>query len=418
MRHVIIGNGPAGIAAAEAIRKRAPHDDIVVLGDEPGPPYSRMAIPYLLAGRIGEEGTLLRKDPGHFARLDIALKPGRALAVDVAARAVRLADGTRLPFDRLLLATGAAPVRPTIPGIDLAAVQTCWSLADARRIVAGTPPGARVLQIGAGFIGCIILEALVARGVRLTVVEMADRMVPRMMGEGASAMIRRWVEQKGVAVHTGTEVRAIEGGPPYVAHLAQGAAIPVDLVICAAGVRPNTAMLEGSGIPCDRGILTDAAMQTGVAGVYAAGDCAEAFDARLGRHVLSAIQPTAVDEGACAGTNMAGGHAVLAGIPSLNVLDTLGLVSSSFGQWQGVPGGDYAEVTDPTGFRHLRLEFDGDVLVGSNAIGHTEHLGVLRGLTQSRAPLGAWKDVLRRDPLRFPEAYLASAQRQQARGHA
>ena len=168
-----------------------------------------MAIPYLLMGNIGEEGTYLRKGKDHFAQQRIELRTGRAKSVDVAARSVQLDDGTVLPFDRLLIATGVDPVRPPIPGIDLPEVNPCWTLADARQIMASAKPGARVLLMGAGFIGCIIMEALAARGVQLSVVEMDDRMVPRMMGEGAGGMIKRWVEKKGVTVYTSTRVEAI-----------------------------------------------------------------------------------------------------------------------------------------------------------------------------------------------------------------
>src|SRR5512143_3419559 len=114
MRHVILGNGPAGVIAAEIIRKHAPDDEIVVVGAEPGAPYSRMAIPYLLTGKIDEAGTLLRKDPDHFDRLRIERKAGRARAVDAAARTVTFEDGGALPFDRLLVATGSTPIRPPI----------------------------------------------------------------------------------------------------------------------------------------------------------------------------------------------------------------------------------------------------------------------------------------------------------------
>ncbi len=416
MRHVILGNGPAGVIAAETIRRHAPTDSITLIGDESGPPYSRMAIPYLLRGAITEAGMHLRKEPDHFMRLDIALRPGKATVVDTVRQNVLLDDGAFVPYDRLLIATGATPLRPPIPGIDLPCVQNCWTLGDARRIMAMAQPGARVLQIGAGFIGCIILEALAARGVRLSVVEMADRMVPRMMGPAAGGMIRDWVERQGIAVHTSTGVEAIERDAPFAVVLSTGERVPVDLVICAAGVRPNIGFLQDSPIRCLQGVLTDEHMQTTVAGVYAAGDCAEAFDVASGKTIVSAIQPNAADQGYCAGMNMAGRRAQLPGVTQINVLDTLGLVSTSFGQWQGIPGGDHAELTDAANFRHIRLEFDGDVLVGSNAIGLTDHVGVLRGLTQSRVALGKWKDELLRNPLRVMEAYLASAQAQQSRG--
>jgi NAD(P)H-nitrite reductase large subunit len=416
MKQVIVGNGPAGVIAAETIRKHAPGDDIVLVGDEPEPPYSRMAIPYLLMGDIGEEGTYLRKNNDHFARHRIELRAGRAIAVDTAARSVRLGDDTELPFDRLLIATGSVPVRAPIPGIDLPGVSPCWTLADAREIIARLKPGARVLQMGAGFIGCIILEAIAARGVQLSVVEMGDRMVPRMMGEGAGGMIKRWVEKKGVTVYTSTRVEAIERAAPLAVRLSNGKHLAVDLVISATGVRPNIGFLEGSGITCLQGILTDDRMQTNVRGIYAAGDCAEAFDSITGKTIVSAIQPNAADQAYCAGMNMTGRHARQHGVTQINVLDTLGLISTSFGQWEGVPGGQHAELSDEANFRYVRLEFDGDVLVGSNAIGHIEHVGLVRGLIQSRVKLGPWKDRLLRDPFLLPEAYLASVQAQQAWG--
>jgi NAD(P)H-nitrite reductase large subunit len=416
VKHLILGNGPAGVIAAETIRKHAPADDIVLVGDEPEPPYSRMAIPYLLMGDIGEEGTYLRKGKNHFATHRIELCAGRAREVDTVARSVQLDGGTVLPFDRLLIATGSVPVRAPIPGIDLPGVSPCWTLADAREILARLKPGARVLQMGAGFIGCIILEAIAARDVRLSVVEMGDRMVPRMMGEAAGGMIKRWVEKKGVTVYTSTRVEAIERAAPLAVRLSNGKHLPVDLVISATGVQPNIGFLEGSEINCLQGILTDDRMQTNVQGIYAAGDCAEAFDSISGKTIVSAIQPNAADQAYCAGMNMAGKHTRQRGVTQINVLDTLGLISTSFGQWQGVPGGQHAELTDEANFRYVRLEFDGDVLVGSNAIGHIEHVGLVRGLIESRVKLGAWKDRLLRDPLLLPEAYLASAQAQQAWG--
>ena len=160
MKHVILGAGPAGVIAAETIRKHAPNDEIIVIGDEPEAPYSRMAIPYLLIGKVGEEGTHLRHGEGHFAKLGITVQRACARTVDAARRCVVLDDGTEVAFDRLLIATGSSPATPPIPGIQGAGVHSCWTMADARAIMALAKPGARVLQMGAGFIGCIIMEAL------------------------------------------------------------------------------------------------------------------------------------------------------------------------------------------------------------------------------------------------------------------
>ena len=409
MRHVILGAGPAGVIAAETIRKHASADEIVIVGDEPEPPYSRMAIPYLLMGNIGESGTYLRHDAQHFGRLRIDVRRGRAMEVDVAQRSIRLDDGTWLAFDTLLIATGSNPMRPPIPGIDLPGVHPCWTLEDARAIMQLAVPGARVLQMGAGFIGCIIMEALAARGVQLTVVEMGDRMVPRMMGSTAGDMIRAWCEAKGVTVHTGTRVEAIQSEAPMRVRLSDGSHVPTDLVISATGVRPNIGFLENSGITCLLGVLTDEHMQTNVPGIYAAGDCAEAFDMASQKTIVSAIQPNAAEQAYIAAMNMVGRRARLKGVTQINVLDTLGLISTSFGDWQGVPGGQHVELTDRGAGRHLSLHFNGDVMVGCNSVGWTQHVGVMRGLVEGQVRLGEWKDKLLADPTRLMEAYLASA---------
>ena len=273
-------------------------------------------------------------------------------------------------------------------------------------------PKARVIQMGAGFIGCIIMEALAARGVELTVIEMGDRMVPRMMGEGAGNMIRQWCEKQGVRVYTGTRIEAIEQRAPLSVRLSNGEHLPADLIISATGVKPNIGFLEFSDVKCLQGILVDETMQTNIPGIYAAGDCAEAFDFITGHTIVSAIQPNAADQARCAGLNMCGKQAIQRGVTQINVLDTLGLISTSFGQWQGVPGGQRVELTDHEHFKYLRLEFDEDRLIGSNAIGLTQHVGVLRGLIQHRVKLGHWKEALIADPTRLMEAYIACAQQQ------
>ena len=412
MHHVILGAGPAGVIAAETLRKLKPADEITIVGDEKEPPYSRMAIPYLLIGKVDESGTWLRKDSGHFVQHRIKLLQARAKGVDSAARTVTLDNGDSLRFDTLLIATGSTPVRPPIPGIDLPGVHPCWTLEDARKIMALAVKGARVLQMGAGFIGCIIMEALAARGVHLSVVEMGDRMVPRMMGPTAGGMIKDWCEKKGVEVFTGTRVEAIDAGTPLSVRLSNGKRVPADLVISATGVKPAIGFLQDSGITCLLGILTDEHMQTNVPGIYAAGDCAEAFDKISGKMMVSAIQPNAADQARVAAQNMAGQQASLPGVTQINVLDTLGLISASFGDWQGVPGGEQVELTDRDAGRHLSLQFKDDVMVGCNSIGWTEHVGVLRGLVEGQVKLGPWKEHLRQDPTRLMEAYLAAAQAQ------
>ncbi len=413
MKHVILGAGPAGVIAAETIRRHRPGDDITVVGDEPDAPYSRMAIPYLLMGNVGEEGTYLRHGADHYAKLRIDVRRGlRAKSIDTQAKTVSLNDGASLPYDRLLIATGSQPSTPPIPGIQSAGVHTCWTLKDARAIMALAKPGARVLQMGAGFIGCIIMESLAARGVKLTVVEMGDRMVPRMMGPTAGTMIKQWCETKGVSVHTGTKVEAIETAAPLKVRLSNGQHLDCDLVINATGVKPAIGFLDNSGVRCRVGVLTDTQLQTNVEGIYAAGDCAEAFDKTTGTTVVSAIQPNAAEQARVAALNMCGQTTSLRGVTQINVLDTLGLISTSFGDWEGVSGGKHVEITEPKANRHLSLQFDQGRLIGCNSVGWTQHVGAMRGLVEGQIPLGEWQEHLLADPTRLMEAYLARAQGQ------
>ncbi|MDT8990687.1 FAD-dependent oxidoreductase [Curvibacter sp. APW13] len=416
--HLILGAGPAGVIAAETLRKHAPLDAITIVGDEPEPPYSRMAIPYLLTGNIGESGTYLRKSATHYENLGIKQVRAEVVSVQTATKTVALAGGQTLSYDTLLVATGSHPVHPPIPGIDSQGVHTCWTLEDARAIASLATKGARVLQLGAGFIGCIIMEALAARGVQLTVVEMGDRMVPRMMGPTAGGMIRDWVSAKGVQVFTSTKVESVAPGKPLQVKLSNGQTLEADLVISAAGVRPAIGYLQDSGISCLLGVLTDEHLQTNVPGVFAAGDCAEAFDKVSGKTIVSAIQPNAAEQARVAALNMLAHSrgqpmaAQLKGVTQINVLDTLGLISASFGDWQGRPGGQHVELTDKAAQRHLSLQFQGDVLVGCNSVGWTDHVGVMRGLVEGQVRLGEWKDTLLQEPTRLMEAYLACAQGQ------
>ena len=415
MHHVIVGNGPAGVTAAEALRRVSADDRITLIGDEPGLPYSRMAIPYLLMGEIGEEGTLLRKEPGHFERFSIDLVNDRVLGVDTSQRQVSLKSGKRIGYDRLLIASGSHANRPAIPGSDLPNVHPCWTLADARAILARLKPGARVLQVGAGFIGCIIMEALATRGAKLTVVEMGNRMVPRMMTEGAGGLIRQWCETKGIRVLVNTKVQSIEHHADGLrVQLSPGDAVTCDLVIWATGVSPNIDFLKGRGIECGDGILVNHEMQSSVAGVFAAGDVAQGPELGSARCTVNAVQPVAAEQARIAALNMAGRVVKGVGQMPLNVLDTLGLVAASMGQWQGVAaadGGTSVELRDDPAFRYLRLEFRDEQLIGATSLGHTQHLGVMRGLIEGRVRLGRWKEKLLAEPTRLMEAYLACAQK-------
>lgn len=412
MSYVIVGAGPAGVAAAEKLRELDKSTPICIIGEEPEPPYSRMAIPYLLKNQVDETGTYLRPAKEHFTKLKVDIKRTQVTAVDTANKQLSLSDGSSQKYGKLLLACGGRPLAPPIPGIELDGVHACWTLEDARYIMARAKEGAEVILLGAGFISTTIIEGLVGRGAKLTIVEMDERMVPRMMSPAASSMIKSWCETKGITILTGTRAKGIEdlGDKRLCVDLDNDEKVSADLVILGTGVTPNVEFLNGSGIEVEHGIVVNEYLATNVPDVYAAGDAAHGLDFSSGTRSVLAIQPVCVEHGHIAAINMAKGNTYRhRGSINVNVLDTVGLISCSFGAWDGVEGGDSAEINKPQQYRYLNLQFRDDVLVGASSVGYQEHIGVLQGLISSHIRLGVWKQRLKDNPEQFTKAYIASS---------
>jgi NADPH-dependent 2,4-dienoyl-CoA reductase/sulfur reductase-like enzyme len=398
MEFVIIGAGSAGVRAAETLRETQADAGITLLSGEPGEPYARMAIPYILNGSIGDDGARQRRSHQHLDTLRIRYLNRQARKVNPApdGGTVDLDDGTQLAYDRLLVATGSSPTLPPIPGTDLPGVVTCWTLEDAHKIAAHLVPGARVVMLGAGFVAGVCMKSLVSRGVKLSVVAGRSGQILRsMMTPVGSGMLQRWLEGRGVHVITTGRTLRIEPGPRLVMDTCT---IDADLIILATGVHPNVSFLEGTGVEVRNGVVIDAHMRSTVPGIYAAGDVAEGRDFSTGEWVVHALQPTATEHGRVAALNMAGVDMPYKGSLSMNVLDSVGLISHTFGLWQGVEGGDNTEVVDADNFIYTRLCFDADQLVGAITIGHPQHVGAIRGLIQSHRHLGEWKARLMQDP--------------------
>ena len=407
MKYVLIGAGPAGVRAAETLRQQDPTGEITLVSGEPGEPYARMAIPYILNGDIQESGAHQRKTAGHFDELRVKYLNNKALQVHAGpdGGTVDLDDGTVLDYDRLLVATGSSPSLPPLPGTDQPGVVTCWTLDDARTIAAKLAPGTRVTIIGAGFVAGVCMKSFLQRGVDLTVIAgRAGQILRTMMTPTGSAMIQRWLESKGVNVITKGKTERIEPGPKLVM---DNQTIESDLIILATGVKPNVSFLEGTGANIDQGIVVDEYMQTSVPHIYAAGDVAQGRDFSTGGWVVHALQPTSTEHGRVAAVNMAGRKLPYRGSLSMNVLDTAGLISHTFGIWQGVEGGEMVETVDEERNLYTRLCFSDDRMIGAITIGKPNHVGAIRGLIQTRRKLGEWKDKLSKNPSLVMEAFVA-----------
>ena len=411
MHYIIIGAGPSGVIASENIRKLDQNAQITLIKGHKEPPYSRMAIPYFLEEKITEDGTHIRHKSNSFNEQGITLVNELVSEVKTKDNTLVLSDGSELVYDKLLVSTGAIATSPPIEGINSNHVYNCWTLEDARNIAKKAIPGSSLVLMGAGFIGCIILESLLKRGVNLTVVEMGDRMVPRMMDESAGGLLKSWCESKGVRILTSEQVISISEAKakPLQVNLKNSDPLSADLVICATGVKSNTGFLESSDIKLDQGILVNEFLQTNIENVYASGDVAQGLDFSDQSWSIQAIQPTAVEHGRIAAINMVENNScVHHGSINMNILDTMGLISTSFGQWMGVEGGEESVLLDEQNFRYLNLQFKDEHLVGISSLGHTQHIGVVRGLIRGKVKLGVWKERLMNDPTRLMEAYIAN----------
>jgi len=408
-RHVIVGAGPAGLAASETLRALDGSARITLVCDEP--PYARMALPYYLEGRI-EERALRTGDADWFESRGVQTRLGvRASGLDAGAHRLLLDDGTSLEYDRLLVATGSRVVLPDIEGAEAPGVTPMWTLEHAKHFL-GRGRGETVI-VGAGFIAFTALDALCARSSGVRFIEMEPRVLPHMLDAQGSATIERTLRGRGIELHTGARVLRIEtvaGGQRI--HLEGKASLRADSVVLATGVRAQVGFLAGSGISLEHGILVDAHLRTNLPDVFAAGDAAQGPDLLGGPRRVQAIQPTAVDHGRVAAANMAGVPISYAGSLTMNVLAAGGVEACSFGRWEEER--DAIRVGNPANGIYRKYVFERDVLVGGILVGPglavtgTNDVGMLKGLIQTGASLGPWKEYLHQNPLDLRRVYVAS----------
>ena len=310
---VIVGGGAAGFAAAEMLRRQHYKGSLVMLSEDDAPPVDRPNLSKdYLDGSAPEDWVPLRPD-AYYAEQGIDLRlDSRVAAIDTRARELELADGSKVPYDRLLLATGAEPVRLTIPGMDLPHVHTLRSLADTRPIIAGAAKARSVVVMGASFIGLEVAASLRRRGLEVHVVAPDKRPMERVLGPAVGDFVRGLHESHGVVFHLEDSATAVDA---HQVTLASGATIAADLVVVGVGVRPRLALAEKAGLTLDRGVVVDARLQTSVPGIYAAGDIARWPDPHSGEAMRVEHWVVAQRQGQTAALNMLGGQAKFDAVP-------------------------------------------------------------------------------------------------------
>ncbi len=390
MRIVIIGNGPAAVAAAEVARELDGGCDISVISREAVPFYSPCPLAEYVEGSLRREQLFLRDQAFYRERRIRTMFGNPATSVDTAARLVRLGDGEAVEYDRLLIATGARAVMPAIPGLaDTPGVFCLKTLADADGILAYLGRARQAVVVGSGLIGLEAAQGLLRRGLRVTVVEALRQVLPQVLDREMASLVERRLTDHGIEVMTGCPAEAVlAGGAGVAAVMAGGREIPCQLVVVAAGVRPDLSVLAGSGVAAFTGILVNDRMETSLPGVYAAGDIVEAPGIDGRRRVL-ANWPNAVNGGHVAGSNMIGVERRFRGLENLNVVRIFDLPVSSFGV--------------QTGERTLRRQVGGTVeklvlaggrIVGGQAFGSVGRAGLHRELMRKGRDVAAFGDAL------------------------
>ena len=391
MRYVIIGGSAAAIGCIEGVRSVDKTGEIILITGETEWNYSRPLISYLLEGKTTRDKMWCRPD-SFFTRNGVTVKAGvLATALDAGDRTVRLSTGERLAYDRLLAATGSRPFVPPIPGLETVERTFCFqTLSDASALAEALRPESRVLILGAGLTGVKCAEGIRGLCAQIAIADLAPRVLPAVLDDTAAAMVQARMEEKGVRFYLNDSAAAFRGN---TARLQSGTELEFDVLVTAVGVRPNTQLVADAGGAVDRGILVDGRCATTLPDVYAAGDCAQGYDAVSGEKRMLPLWPNAVLQGETAGINMAGGRADYTQGIALNASGVFGLHMVTAGSYEG------ESFTVQRDGSYKRLVTADGVLKGVIMVGDVSRAGIYTDLIRKEKPLSEIDfDLIRESP--------------------
>lgn len=399
-RYIIIGNSAAAVGAVTGIREADREGSMTLLARESEHTYSRPLISYLLGGKVDASRMSYRPDDFYRTHAIEALLGVEATRIDEKSREVLAADGRRIGFETLLIATGGTPMVPKdLPNADARGVFTFTTWDDARRIRAWIDEARvkRAVVVGGGLIGLKSVEALVELKIETLVIELADRILAATFDKTASDLAQKSLHKAGVDVRCSTTVRDIrvEGGRVAAVLLRDGARVECDLLIFAIGVVPDVRIVKGTSIAVDRGILVDESMQTSVKGIYAAGDVVQSVDLLSGKTRPIPILPNAFRQGYVAGSNMAGRALAYKGGLAMNAVDVCGLPTISVGI-TAPEGEDYEVLSrlDEDAGVYKKLVLKDNRIVGAIFVGQIDRAGIATGLIRGKVDVTAFKHLL------------------------
>ena len=377
MNYVIIGNSAAAIGGIEGIRSLDKDGKITVVSSEKYHTYSRPLISYLLCKKTTEEKMKYRSDDFYKKNKCDVILGKKAVRTD--GKKVILEDNTELPFDKLLIATGSRPFVPPMEGLDNVKEKfTFMSLDDAKALEKSLSKDKKVLIIGAGLIGLKCAEGIFDKVKEITVVDMADRILPSILDEKGSKIVKKHLEKICMKFLLSDSVKSFSDKE---AVLNSGKKLSYDIVVIAVGVRPNTDLAEDAGVKVDRGIETDIYCRTSNEDIYSAGDCAKSLDITTGAQRILALLPNAYMQGQVAGINMAGGDAKYDDAIPMNSIGFFGLHMMTAGSYDG----DESVITDGKNYRKFIVK--DNVLKGYILIGDVKRAGIYTSLIRKKTPL-------------------------------
>jgi NAD(P)H-nitrite reductase large subunit len=405
-KYLIVGGSAAGIGAVEAIREVDPAGSITIISEEACPQYSRPMISDFVSGKADFHKMKCRTDEFWKENNVEALTSKKATALNLTEKTVQLESGEKIAYEKLLLATGGKPFVPKMEGSDKDGVFTFTTIADAQRLAAKIDSinAKAAVVIGAGLIGISVTEALMKRGLKVTMVELQEKILSLLLDAKASDLVEGVVKKAGVNIVTGQSVQKILGKPGNDGVvsgvlLTKGDQVPCDLVIVAIGVVPRTELVVGKEVKINRGIVVDNMMQTNVPDVFASGDVAEAYDFIMNQNRLLPLWPLAVLEGQVAGYNMAGKKTVYTGGTNMSSLKYFGIpiVSIGLANPKEDPTLEVLVQNDSERNVYKKLVLKDNVIVGLTFVNCIERAGVLFYLMKNAINVKKFKQKLLSD---------------------
>lgn len=378
-KYLIIGNGTAAVSAVEGIRTLDPSGRITVISREEHHAYCRPLISYYLEGKASPARMSCRSE-SFYKDNSAEVIYSTAISLDSKAKKVKLESGTELEYTKLLIATGSSPFMPPMDGLETVPSKSFFmTLDDAYALERMTDENSRVLIVGAGLIGLKCAEGLAERVKKITVCDLAQKVMPSILDDEAAEMVKSRLEAAGIELMLGDTAARFDGSK---AVMRSGAEVEFDVLVIAVGVRPNISMFKDAGGECGRAITVDSHMRTSIPDIYAAGDCTESIDISCGGVKVMALMPNANIQGFCAGVNMAGGDKSFDNAVPMNSIGLFGCHVMSAGSYES----ERRVIKTESCLKEFYIK--DDLLKGFIIVDDTERAGIYTSLIRNKIPLG------------------------------